>query len=232
MSEHEKNQEHETSGESMSEDKANIEMVDSEETGETEQEVVDPQQQVVQLTEDIAREREKYLRALAELDNLRKRSRRDVEDARVKGQMNVLEELLPALDSIDMALKSIEPNDANQAVYDGMLMVQKQFLSSMERFDLKRVSAVGQKFDPAIHEAVSYVPSPDFDTGAVIDEMRSGYTLGGKLLRASMVVVSSGAPPEVVDVPGENAGNGNDNVSIGEAEATDESKEHASETGN
>ncbi|MBN2530921.1 MAG: nucleotide exchange factor GrpE [Deltaproteobacteria bacterium] len=231
MSEHEKNQEHETTGVSMSENDENIEMVDDDQAMEAEVEVMDPQQQVAQLTEEMAREREKYLRALADLDNLRKRSRRDVEEARVKGQMSVLEELLPALDSIDMALKSIEPNDANQAVYDGMLMVHKQFLTSMERFHLKRVQSLGQKFDPSMHEAVSYVPSPDHDTGAIIDEMRSGYTLGERLLRAAMVVVSSGRPPETADATGQNV-DGAGEVDAERVQETGESADTASKDGN
>lgn len=205
MSEHEKNQEQEKPMDSVSDRGGNdsdqtIDVV--EDTGsdaEADLEVQDPEAQIEALNETLSREREKYLRALADLDNLRKRSRRDVEDARIKGQMNVLEEMLPALDSIDMALKSITPNDANQAVYDGMLMVQRQFISSMERFNLTRVNAVGQKFDPAIHEAVSYVPSMDVESGAIIAEMRSGYLLGDKLLRASMVVVSAGQPAQTAE---------------------------------
>lgn len=173
-----------------------IEIVTDENLGEEEQEVLDLEQQIEQLTQDVAQEREKYLRALADLDNLRKRSRRDVEEARANGRINVLEELLPALDSIDMALKSIEPTEANQAVFDGMLMVQRQFLTSMERFELKPIQAKGEKFDPAIHEAVSYVPSPEHEAGDIIEEMRSGYKLGERLIRASMVVVSSGPPAE------------------------------------
>ena len=199
MSEHDKNQEEKSAMETARDNDDNIEVVEDENGGSAvaesdEQEVQDPEEQITELTDALSKEREKYLRALADVDNMRKRARRDVEDARIMGQMTVLEEMLPSLDSIDMALKSITPNESNQAVYDGMLMVQRQFLSSMERFNLKRLDAIGKKFDPAFHEAVSYVPSPDVEAGAIIDEMRSGYTLGEKLLRASMVVVSSGQP--------------------------------------
>ena len=197
MSEYDNNQEQKNTVAPVPENDENIEVIiDTDGDENPEQEVKDPEAQVAELTDALAKEREKYLRALADLDNLRKRSRRDVEDARIKGQMTVLEEILPSLDSIDMALKSIIPNEANQAVYDGMIMVQRQFMSSMERFNLKRVEAVGRKFDPSIHEAVSYVPSPDVESGAIIDDMRAGYTLGDKLLRASMVVVSAGQPAQ------------------------------------
>jgi molecular chaperone GrpE len=140
--------------------------------------------------------KEKYLRSLADMDNLRKRCRRDIEEARLNGRKNVLEEVLPALDSVDLALKSIEPDGPNQMVYDGMLMVQKQFLSSMSKFGLKVVEADGAKFDPSLHEAVSYIPSFEVELGVIIEEMRKGYIIGDRLLRASMVVVSAGPPAE------------------------------------
>ncbi|MBN2339882.1 MAG: nucleotide exchange factor GrpE [Deltaproteobacteria bacterium] len=173
-----------------------IEVVSDKTGDDAEQEILDPEQQIDKLTQDLATEREKYLRALADMDNLRKRCRRDIEEARINGRANVLEELLPALDSIDMALKSIEPTEANQAVFDGMVMVRKQFMASMDRFELKAVQSKGQKFDPAVHEAVSYIPSPDHEAGEIIDEMRAGYMLGTRLLRAAMVVVSSGQPAD------------------------------------
>jgi molecular chaperone GrpE len=199
VTEKEKFEDVSSNGDGVSIDDENIEMVEATETDANEQEVSDPEQQIAQMTAELTSEREKYLRALADLDNLRKRSRRDVEEARISGRMNVLEEMLPALDSIDMALKSVAPTEANQAVYDGMLMVQRQFMTSMEKFSLKRVAAMGEPFNPAVHEAVSYVPSPTHRAGEVMAEMRTGYLLGEKLLRASMVVVSSGPPQAAAD---------------------------------
>jgi len=157
---------------------------------------------VERLSRDLEKAKEKYLRSLADMDNLRKRCRRDIEEARINGRVNVLEELLPSLDSMDMALKSVEPDEASRPVYDGMTMVRKQFLSSMERFQMKPVEAIGAGFDPSLHEAVSYVPNENVEAGVIFEEMRKGYILGERLLRPSMVVVSSGKPA----TDGENEG--------------------------
>ncbi|MBN2801914.1 MAG: nucleotide exchange factor GrpE [Deltaproteobacteria bacterium] len=190
-------------------------------------EVKDPEDIIEDLNNQLKEEKEKYLRSLADMDNLRKRCRRDMEDARLNGRISVLSEMLPALDSIDMALKSIEPTEATQAVYDGLVMVKKQFLTPMERFELKVVEAKGAIFDPSVHEAVSYIPSMEVDANLIIDEMRTGYTLGERLLRPSMVVVSSGKPPEAAKIedededPDENPDNGSEDLEANSSEDTD-----------
>jgi len=170
---------------------------------------------------ELAQEKEKYLRALADMDNLRKRCRRDVEDARIRGIGMVLEELLPALDSIDLALSAIVPDETCQAIYDGMMMVRRQFLSATERFEMKPIDAAGRKFDPALHEAVSYVPSTDVEAGMVIKDLRCGYTLGERLLRATMVQVSSGPPvSKAPEMPPPDAApvDGSDDGTVGNGE--------------
>jgi molecular chaperone GrpE len=140
----------------------------------------------------LAAEHDRLLRTAAELDNVRKRARRDVEDALVRGRAEVLGELLPALDSLDIALSSGAANADAGSLIQGMELVRRQFLSGMERFGLKPIEALGQTFDPALHEAVAQRPSEEIQTGGVLEDMRRGYLLGERLLRASMVVVSSG----------------------------------------
>ncbi|HUT79053.1 MAG TPA: nucleotide exchange factor GrpE [Polyangia bacterium] len=144
----------------------------------------------------LAAEHERLLRTAAELDNVRKRARRDVEDAQVRGRAEVLGELLPALDSIDLALSSATPTTDTGSLIQGMELVRRQFLSGMERFGLKPINAAGQIFDPALHEAVAQRPSEEVGAGGVLQDMRRGYLLGERLLRASMVVVSTGSGPE------------------------------------
>ncbi len=149
-----------------------------------------------ELEQKLKAEHDRLLRTAADLDNLRKRSRREMEEARLRGRTDVLAELLPALDSIDMALGAARPEGEAAPIVEGMEMVRRQFLSSMEKFGLRTVETEKKAFDPAFHEAVSQLPSEEVPAGGVIEELRRGYTLGDRLLRAAMVVVSSGPPAE------------------------------------
>ena len=154
----------------------------------------EPKDPIEALKEKLEEKHGQLLRYAAELDNLRKRSRRDIEDAAVRGRSEVLKELLPTVDSIDLALDSIGPEGSAKSIIEGMQMVKKKFLTSLERFGLKEIEAVGLPFDPNFHEAIAQQPSEKYDAGIVAFEMRRGYLLGEKLLRPTMVVVSSGKP--------------------------------------
>ena len=137
---------------------------------------------------------ERLLRTAAELDNFRKRARRDVEDAQTRGRADVLGEILPVIDSVDLALTTAAEGTA-EGILEGLQMIKRQFLTAVERFGVKPVESRGAAFDPNIHEAVSQIHSPDHPAGQIVEEMRKGYLIGEKLLRAAMVVVSRGAPP-------------------------------------
>jgi len=160
---------------------------------------------IAALEKRLAEEHDRLLRTAADLDNFRKRSRRDVEDAAVRGRAEVLAELLPTIDALDLALKNADPAASPGAVIDGVEMVRRQFLGSMARFGLKPIECVGAAFDPNFHEAIAQIPNADVPAGAVIEEMRRGYVLGERLLRASLVVVSSGAPEAAPTSGGEGA---------------------------
>jgi molecular chaperone GrpE len=185
----------------------------------------DQSAEIAQLEKKLADEHDRLLRTAADLDNFRKRARRDVEDAGVRGRIEVLGEILPTIDALDLALKNSADDISARALIDGVEMVRRQFLGSMARFGLKPIVCVGASFDPNFHEAVAQIPHPDVPTGTVIDEMRRGYMLGDRLLRASLVIVSSGAPavpdeaakpdepvaegaPEAPAAPGEEDANG------------------------
>lgn len=172
-----------------------IEVVEDRDEAETEDEMVaDPEEKIAELEAKLAEEHERLLRTAAELDNFRKRARRDVQDAAARGKSEVLLALLPALDSLDLALKSTTEDATAASVLEGVQMVRKQFLGSMAPLGLQPIDSGGQQFDPNFHEAVAQTPSPDHEAGEVIEEMRKGYMLGERLLRASMVVVSAGKP--------------------------------------
>ncbi len=163
------------------------------------EEPVDPAARIEQLEEEIKTEHERLLRATADLDNYRKRSRREVEEAAVRGRTEILREILPVIDSIDLALSSADPEGPATGIIEGVEMVRKQFLSATERFGLAPVESIGKAFDPNFHEAVGQAPSDQFEPGQVMEEMRKGYVLGDRLLRASMVIVTQ--PETVESVP-------------------------------
>jgi molecular chaperone GrpE len=194
-------------------------VVDDEQDGD--EVVQDPSERIAELEERLAAEHDRLLRTAADLDNLRKRMRREVQEAAVRGRAEVLGELLPAVDSLDIALDSANEESQVGPVLEGVEMVRKQFLAAMSRFDLEPIdTAVGKVFDPSFHEAVSQIPSDEHDLGVILEEMRRGYLLGERLLRAAMVVVSSGKPAaeETGDEgPDEAAGE-----AAGEVEETDE----------
>jgi len=153
-----------------------------------------PEPETAVLEEKLKTTHERLLRTAADLDNLRKRTKRDVDEALARGRSDVLQEMLPVLDSIDLALASKETDGANDGILEGVQMIRKQFMAATERFGLKEVESRGKAFDPNFHEAVAHIASSDCPAGQIVDEMRKGYLIGEKLLRAAMVVVSKGGP--------------------------------------
>ncbi len=147
--------------------------------------------------------RDKLLRTAAEFDNFRKRARRDVDDARKSAHTEVLRDILPVIDSLDLAISSVDPSGSADAIVEGVVMVRKQFLNATERHGLKPIETKGTAFDPNFHEAVAQVNSNEVDMGQVVEEVRKGYLLGERLLRAAMVVVSKGALAPAPDAPAE-----------------------------
>ena len=170
---------------------------------------------IADLEEQLRLKHEQLLRAAADLDNLRKRMQRDLGDAATKGRADVLSEILPTLDNLDLAIDSAQSDGVNDGILQGIVMVKRQLLLTTERFGLKQLESMGKAFDPAFHEAVAQVFSEDEEPGRVINEMRSGYMLGDRLLRPAMVVVSRGKPEPSDQEP-------SDDAPEGEAEADSE----------
>lgn len=162
------------------------------ETGTADQSL-SPEQQIAALEAKFKETHDRLLRTAAELENVRRRSRRDVDEAVNRGRTDILREILPIIDSIELALNSADPGGSAAGIVEGVEMIHRQFLSAAERFGLKPIESVGLSFDPNVHEAVAQVHSEDQPVGAVVEEMRRGYMLGDRLLRASMVIVSKGA---------------------------------------
>lgn len=139
--------------------------------------------------------RDGHLRALAELDNVRKRAEREIDSARKYGSERVLGDLLAISDSLELGLKAAGAPEATvQSIREGMALTQKQLAMFFEKFGVVAVDPAGQVFDPTYHEAVSAIPSSDVAPNHVISVMQKGYRLHERLLRPAMVIVAK-APP-------------------------------------
>jgi molecular chaperone GrpE len=140
---------------------------------------------------------DRYLRAVADLENFRRRTVREKEELRLFASSRLLEDLLPALDNMSLALAAArQPGADLKSVASGVELVQQQLKGALAAHGLKEVNPVGQPFDPHQHEAISHQPSADIKPEHVLNVVRTGYTLNGRLLRPASVVVSSGKPVE------------------------------------
>ncbi|MCH8474758.1 MAG: nucleotide exchange factor GrpE [Opitutales bacterium] len=169
------------------------EVKDGEETPETSEEIpeVDP------LEEARAESKEnyqRYLRSVADLENYRKRALKEKEELRKYAVSGLVEDLLPALDNLELGLLSAEGNEAGKSVAQGFVMVVQQIKSILQQHGLEEVNPVGEDFDPHAHEATAHEASEEFAEGKILRVHRKGYKLQGRLLRPAMVVVSSGIP--------------------------------------
>ncbi len=144
---------------------------------------------------------DRYLRAAADLENLRKRTKRELDDARFDTKNKVLKEMLPVVDNLERAIEhagsTADKDPAAKAVIEGVQLVLRQFQTAFERLDITAVEAHGQPFDPNLHEAISQMES-DQPAGTVVQVLQRGYRAGDKLLRPALVVVAKAkaAPAE------------------------------------
>jgi len=162
--------------------------MDSSETDTTEQpETTD---EAERLRRDLDEEKQRSLRLRADYDNLRKRAARESEAAHPEGRRAALRTILPVLDALERAL-AIGSDDA--AFLEGVESTYRLFLSALVEAGAETIEALGQPFDPRIHEAISHEPSHDHEPGTVAREVRRGWRLGDELIRPAQVVVAAPA---------------------------------------
>ncbi len=142
---------------------------------------------------DAAKYKDQWMRTAADLDNFRKRSRRDVDDSRKAGQTDSLRELLPVFDNLERALVSSQQATDIKAVAEGLGMVLRQFTDALARIGITRIVTIGQPFNPLVHEAIQQIETGEHAPGTVVAEVHPGYLQGERLVRAAMVVVAK--PP-------------------------------------
>jgi len=163
-----------------------------------------PPDPIAELTEKLAAaEKEKkenwdrYLRAAADLENTRKRQKRELEDARYDTKHKVLKEMLPVVDNLERALEHATAASGGKIdpIVEGVQLVLRQFTTAFERLDVFPIEAQGQPFDPNVHEAISQQES-DEPPGTIVQVLQRGYRSGDRLLRPSLVVVAKAKAPQ------------------------------------
>ena len=151
--------------------------------------------------ERLESERDEYydllLRTKAEFDNYRKRMEKEKVDLRIQSQAAPIHELLPILDACEKGLESLSKTSTDsqlQPYYDGYELLLTQLKSVLARFEVDVIPGVGTRFDPNVHEAVLREFTTDHEEGEIVEEYRKGYTIRGRLLRASQVKVALHPP--------------------------------------
>jgi molecular chaperone GrpE len=156
-----------------------------------------PEARIAALEKEKKESWERYLRAAADLENFRKRQRRELDDARFETKGRILKEMLPVVDNLERAIE----HAAHQAgavaspIVEGVQLVLRQFMSAFERLEVMPVNAAGQPFDPTQHEAISQLESEQ-PPGTVIQVLQRGYRSGERLLRPALVVVAKAPAPK------------------------------------
>ncbi|MGE6742256.1 nucleotide exchange factor GrpE [Allorhizobium pseudoryzae] len=144
--------------------------------------------------------RDRFLRLAAEMDNLRRRTERDVKDAKSYAVTAFARDMLAVSDNLRRALDSVpadamESGDAGlKALVEGVDMTERAMLSALERHGVRKMEAEGQKFDPNFHQAMFEVPNPNVPNNTVVQVVQAGYVIGERVLRPAMVGVAKGGP--------------------------------------
>ena len=153
-----------------------------------------PADELEQLRRQAAEAQDRYLRGQAELDNTRKRLRREMDDERRYAELSLLADLLPVIDNINRAVEAAEKNADAASLLSGFKMVGQQLDRVLEKHHVKLIEAEGQPFDPAVHEAIMQRPSENHPPGTVIGVGQVGYKLHDRVVRPAQVIVSSNNP--------------------------------------
>ena len=140
--------------------------------------------------------KDRSLRALAEVENVRKRLERERDEARIYSVTRFARDILTVADNLNRALAAFSPearakiDDSARAVVDGVEATARELAAALARHGVKPIEAEGQRFDPNLHQAIAEVPAQDAPPGTVVNVVQTGYTIGDRLLRPAMVTVA------------------------------------------
>jgi molecular chaperone GrpE len=161
------------------------------------------------LDRELAEAKDRLLRALADMDNMRKRTEREVADARVYGISNFARDILGVADNMHRAMQALDDelrakaDEATKALLEGVELTERELINVLEKHGVTKVEPLGQKFDPNRHQAMYEIEDASVPSGSVIQVMQAGYLIGERVLRPALVAVSKGGgkPPPANDNP-------------------------------
>jgi molecular chaperone GrpE len=176
----------------------------------SENEAIDLVRLLEQLQAEKAELQDKYLRAEAETQNVRRRAQQEVERERKYGIERFARDVLSVADNIGRALSALpaDPESIDPAVRNvitGVQATERELQSALERHGVTRIESIGKPFNADFHQAMMEVEDPSVPAGTIVQELVPGYLLAGRLLRAAMVAVSKGGPPRTIEASNENA---------------------------
>jgi molecular chaperone GrpE len=165
------------------------------------------------LEREHAEMKDRLLRALAEMENLRRRTEREVADSRLYSVTSFARDLLAVADNMRRALEAVTPElrastqSAAKALVDGVELTERELLKALEKNGVRQFTPLGEKFDPNLHQAMFEVPDATVPAGSVVQVVQPGYMIGDRILRPALVGVSKGGP-KIAPAPN----NDNDNA--------------------
>ena len=161
-------------------------------SGQTEQPKEQEAEQETDPADEIAQLKDQVLRSLAEVENIKRRTARDVENAHKFAVERLLNDLFPVVDSLEKAVETAAATEGAQAIAEGVDLSLKLFVDTLRKSGVEQIDPLGVPFDPQEHEALTMVPNPDAEPNSVMEVMAKGYKLNGRLVRAAKVIVVKG----------------------------------------
>jgi molecular chaperone GrpE len=171
---------------------------------------------VAEAKREAAEYKDKVLRTLAEMENLRRRTEREVADSRLYGIASFARDVLAVADNMHRALEAIGPELREQgdpkvkALIEGVELTERELLKSLEKNGVRKFSPQGEKFDPNVHQAMYEVPDAEVPPGHVAQVVQAGYMIGERVLRPALVGVAKAAPKASAQAAGANDNSGTD----------------------
>jgi molecular chaperone GrpE len=159
------------------------------------------------LATEVAELKDRLLRTLAEMENLRRRTQREVEDARTYSVTRFAGDILAVADNMDRALKALDDELREKAdpgikvLLDGVELTERELHKALEKHGVRRFEPQGEKFDPNVHQAMYELPDPSRPSGLVAQVIQPGYMIGERILRPALVAVTKGGPKLAAEPP-------------------------------
>ena len=174
-------------------------LVSTDENGSSEEDLIelDPikalEKDLQKTKNELAEQKDSFVRLQAETDNFRKRLSREKEEFLQYANERLFKELIPIFDNLKRALE--DPSSDTKSLKEGLEMILKQFSSFLEKEKVEPIKAIGEKFDPTVHEALTSEESDEHDENTIISEFVKGYTINNRVLRPSQVIISKKPSP-------------------------------------